>query len=140
MERGTSTPATPPIRIAAAGATKAHPQLLATSPPTQPFAHKEASGLPKRLRVTAAVTKAAAEALSSVLTPISGTRSIPAPEKRIAPAQFRPVHPASTSRQAKRTKTELCPGIATGIPPGAYLPRRGPRIQVIASAVSPPTA
>ena len=48
-EKVTTAPAIEPITTASAGTTKAHEALLATSPPTQPLALSEASGLPKRI-------------------------------------------------------------------------------------------
>ena len=49
-----------PITTASAGITNAHDALLATSPPTQPLAVSEASGLPKRTLVINAALSAAA--------------------------------------------------------------------------------
>ncbi len=53
---------------------KAAPALLATSPPTHPFADRDASGFPNRELVTPAVASAAAAEHRMVLAAISTTR------------------------------------------------------------------
>ena len=139
MANGTRAPATAPTRIPAAGFRKAAPALLATKPASQPFATSDASGPPKRIRVTAAAINAEAAAESVVLTATKITREGSAPPKRIAPDEFSPSHPIQAKRQPRRTSTTLCPGIAADVPSGVYFPGRGPRIHVIDNAVSPPT-
>ena len=59
---------------------------------------------------------------------------------RTGGAEFSPNHPSSASMQPNKTITVLWPGIAAGIPSGAYLPRRGATIQAIDNAVRPPSA
>ena len=66
------------------GTTKAQEALLATSPPTQPLALSEASGLPKRILVMSAAVSAAADAASKVLMAINT-----APEASLARKQDR---------------------------------------------------
>src|SRR6266496_4799381 len=124
---------------ATAGLTKAHPALLATSPPIHPLAVREASGLPNLIRVMIAAVNPAEAAANIVLTAIRTTRSTPTPAKSRAPAEFSPNHPTNASTQPKITKTVLCAGIAAGIPWAEYLPRRGPKIHAIDRAVKPPT-
>src|ERR1017187_9679911 len=114
--------------------------LLATSPPTHPLAQREASGLPKRKRLIATVASRPAAADNVVLTAMSTARPGSAPVKSIAPAAFKPNHPSHVRKQANATTTASWPGMAAGMPCIAYLPRRGPKIQVTASAVRPPTA
>src|SRR5262249_39628010 len=113
--------------------------LLATRPPTHPFAVIEASGLPNRMRVTSTAIKADAAAHNVVLISTSTSADGGAPPNKITPAELSPSHPAHASKQPKTTLPRLCPGIPTGIPSGVYSPPRGPRIQIIDSAVSPPT-
>ena len=95
---------------------KADPALLVTRPPIQALAHSEGSGRPKRARVSAAETSAAAAPESVVLTKTRATRSGGTPLKRIAPAPFSPNHPIRASRQANSTSTALWPGMAAGMP------------------------
>src|SRR3984885_3881456 len=123
---------------AAAGRTTAQPALTATNPATHPLAHSDASVLPKRARVMAATESAADPADNAVFTAIRTVRLASTPVKRMAPAPFRPSHPSHAKKQPSKTRTALCPGSADGIPSGLNLPRRGPRIQVMESAVNPP--
>ena len=125
---------------AAAGETKAHAALLATNPPTNPLAQREASGRPKRARVMAAAASAAMAAASMVSMATPATAPGATPANSIEPAQFRPNHPSSARKQPNRTSTALWPGMAAGVPSMPYLPRRGPRMQAIDQAVRPPTA
>ena len=60
-----ATAINPTIKIAAGG-TNAHAALPAAKPPTQPLAVSDASGLPKRIFVIIAATKAADDAPSNV--------------------------------------------------------------------------
>ena len=136
----TNAPAAAPMVTAAEGMKKGHPAEDATRPATQPFAASEASGLPKRARVTARDAKPADNPDREVLTPTSATTPGSLPAKSIAPAEFNPSQPIHAARHPIRTKTPLWPGIAVGVPSSEYFPRRGPRIHATASAVTPPTA
>src|SRR3984957_7676800 len=133
-----TVPEIDPITTASAGLTKAQDALLATSPPTQPLAVSEASGLPKRTLVMNAAVSAEADAASMVLMPINAAPEASLPVKRIAPAELSPIQPTRASMQPNRTRTELWPGIAGDIPSSEYFPRRGPNIHVPARVVSPP--
>src|ERR1700683_5497693 len=139
-ENVTSAPANRPIAAAAAGLTNAHAPLLAASPPIQPLAASDASGLPKRACVITAAVSAAGAADQIVLIAASTVWPGSAPLYRIAPAEFNPSQPTNASTQPRITSTPLCPGIAVGIPPCMYLPRRAPKSQAMESAVNPPTA
>ncbi len=138
-EKVTKAPAIEPITMASAGTMKAHVALLATRPPIQPLALSDASGLPKRIAVMTAAVRHAAAACSNVLIAIKTDCPGAPPVKRIAPAEFSPNQPSSASTHPNKTRTPLWPGIAGAMPSGEYFPRRGPKIQVTASAVSPPT-
>jgi len=70
MVNGTAAPATNPISTAPTGGTTAQPALIATSPPVQPLALSEKSGLPKRARVIRAAANAALPAPSVVFIAI----------------------------------------------------------------------
>ena len=61
IENVIAAPAIEPITTASAGLTNAQDALLATSPPTQPLAVSEASGLPKRTFVMNAAVSAEAK-------------------------------------------------------------------------------
>src|SRR5579864_1664258 len=74
-ENTTSAPATSPVRIAVAGLSMAQPALLATSPAIHPLAIRDASGLRKRIRVTAAAVSPAAAAQNVVLIMTNTDRS-----------------------------------------------------------------
>ncbi len=111
---------------------------METRPITNPFALMEASGLPKRIPVTINAVNRAMLAATRLFTAISAMLLTPAPANSIAPAVSSPSHPVRVNMQPNKTNTMLCPGIA--IPLISYLPWRGPRIQVIDSAVIPPTA
>ena len=113
--------------------------LLATSPLTQPLAVSETSGRPNCTRVISAAAKPAEAAASVVLMAISTVAPGWLPVNRMAPAELSPSQPNNASRQPSKTRTALWPGIAFGMPSGEYLPRRGPNIQAIASAVRPPS-
>ena len=63
-----------PMSSEAAGFRNAAAALLATSPPTQPFALIEASGLPKRTRVIVTAISPDDAADKVVLTATSTTR------------------------------------------------------------------
>ena len=67
-----------------------------------PFAHKLASGLPKRKRVTAKVAASAPEAASSVFTAVTGSALIGAWSQSTAPATFQASQPTRASKQPKR--------------------------------------
>src|SRR5271169_1281866 len=138
-ESATNAPATRPTSIAVAGRNSAVAALLATNPPTQPFALMEASGRPKRIRVITTATKADAAAQRVVLISTTTSPDGAVPPNRIAPAEFNPSQPTQVSRQPNTTFTRLCPGIPVGIPSEPYLPWRGPRIHTIDNAVRPPT-
>ena len=126
------------MAAASAGETSEQAPEMETRPITNPFALMEASGLPKRIPVTInAVSRAMLDA-TRLFTAISAMLWTPAPANSIAPAVSSPSHPVRVNMQPNRTKTMLCPGIA--IPLASYLPWRGPRIQVMDSAVKPPTA
>src|ERR1700686_3108184 len=105
----TSAPATKPVSAATAGGMKTQPALLATSPPTQPLAHSEASGRPKRARVISAAVRVARPADSVVLTAIRTTAPGAAPANNMAPDEFKPNHPISARKQESNTKTVWCP-------------------------------
>ena len=128
--QGVTTPAIAPVN-GNAGLRDAQAALLATRPPVQPLAHREASGLPNRNRVMAAAASAAIAAESVVLTPTSTTFPGLAPANRRLPLPFKPIHPDQVRKQEKRTNTALCPGIAMGIPAAVYFPARGPRIHAM---------
>jgi hypothetical protein len=89
------------------GITNKQTALLATNPPTHPLAHKEASGLPKRTRVTITAASKAAELESIVFTAMIAIWPGTAPLNRIALAQLRPIHPGSIRAQPKSTYTML---------------------------------
>ena len=135
-----TTPAIEPITTASAGITNAQDALLATSPPTQPLAVSEASGLPKRILVMNAAVSAEADAASIVLMAINAVPEASPPVKRIAPAELSPNQPTRASTQPNSTRTPLWPGIAGAMPSAEYFPRRGPRIHVTDRAVRPPNA
>src|SRR5207245_10884843 len=124
--------------MAAAGFRNAAAALLVTRPAIHPLAAKDASGRPNRNRVTIAAVKPAAAAESVVFTAISTTVDGSTRLNKIAPAEFKPSHPAQASRQPARTSTTLWAGMAAGPPSDEYFPRRGPRIQAIDNALRPP--
>src|SRR5579863_4182462 len=138
IENVITVPATEPMTTAAAGLTNAHDALLATSPPTQPLAVSEASGLPKRTLVMNAAVSAEADAASMVLMAMNAAPEASPLVKRIAPAELRPIQPTRASTQPKSTRTALCPGIAGAMPSAEYFPRRGPNIHATDKAVRPP--
>ena len=70
---GVAMPVTSPTASASPGVTSPAQALDATSPASQPLAHRLASGFPKRTRVTAKVAASAAEADSSVFTAVTGS-------------------------------------------------------------------
>src|ERR1700732_1847620 len=135
----TAAPPPDPITTASAGTTKAHPAPLATRPPIHPFAHNDASGLPKRMWVISAAVTPAAAADNAVLIAISAACPGGTPVNRMAPAESNPDHPSSANKQPNSTRTQLWPGIALGKPSSVYLPCLGPRIQTTDKAVRPPT-
>src|SRR5580693_5077201 len=102
-----TVPAIDPITTASAGLTKAQDALLATSPPTQPLAVSEASGLPNRTLVINAAVSADADAASMVLMAINADPLGSPPVKRIAPAELSPNQPTSASTQPNKTRTAL---------------------------------
>ena len=55
-------------------------------------------------------------------------------------AALKPNQPNSRMKQPSCAIGMLCGGIAFGVPSGAYLPMRGPRMIAPASAATPPTA
>src|ERR1700676_5504079 len=93
IENVITVPATEPMTTASAGFTNAHDALLATSPPTQPLAVSEASGLPNRTLVINAAASAEADAASMVLTAINAAPDDSPPVNRIAPAELSPIQP-----------------------------------------------
>src|SRR5947209_6136839 len=111
-QKGIIRPATRPTITAAAGGKNAHPALPAASPPIHPFAVSDASGFPKRMRVTSAAASADAPAAKVVFTAINTTRDGSAPANRMAPAVFRPNQPTSDRKHANRTTTASCPSTA----------------------------
>src|ERR1700676_3330137 len=80
--------------------------------------------------------EAAAE--SVVFTAINTTANGSLRLNKIAVAEFRPSHPTHASRHPLRTSTILWAGMAAGSRLDEYFPRRGPRIQAIDNALSPP--
>src|SRR4029077_4868860 len=134
----TSAPATKPARTAVGGFRNADAALLATRPAIHPLATKDASGRPNRNRVTIAAAKPEAAAESVVFTAISTTANGSLRLNKIALAEFRASHPTQASKHPVRTSTMLWAGIAAGSRLEEYFPRRGPRIQAIDNALSPP--
>ena len=100
---GVAMPATNPTTSAWPGVTSPAQALEATSPASQPLAHRLASGLPKRIRVTAKVAASAPEAESSVLIAVPGSAASGACSQITAPARFHASQPTSASRQPKST-------------------------------------
>jgi len=133
-------PATSPVKSAATGDTRLAHALDVTSPASQPFAHKLASGLPNRMRVTENVATSAAAAESNVLTAVPTSPPGVGFNQSREPAIFQASHPTSAIKQPNRTYTTLCPGIAVDRPSRGNLPLRGPAIHTTASAETPPSA
>ena len=77
--------------------------LEVTSPASQPLAQRLASGLPKRMRVTANVAASAALAERSVLIAVWVNDEGEAFSQSIAPAMFDASQPTSESMHPKRT-------------------------------------
>src|SRR5579871_2964807 len=96
-------PETRPTTSESIGETIAAQALEATRPASHPFAQRLASGLPKRIRVTAKVATNAAAAERSVFTAVTGRELGIALSHRSAPAMFHASQPASASRQPKST-------------------------------------
>src|SRR5579863_6940112 len=127
-------PATSPVKSAATGDTRLAHALDVTSPESQPFAHKLASGLPNRMRVTENVATSAAAAESNVFTAVTTSPPGSAFSQSRDPAIFHASHPTSAIRQPSSTYTTLWPGIAVDKPSRGNLPLRGPAIHTTASA------
>ncbi len=110
IEKVMAVAAIEPITAASAGLTNAHEALLATSPPTQPLAVSDASGLPKRtLVINAAVRAEGGRGQHGIDGNQSGPRrKRSAPVKRIAPAEFSPIQPIRASTQPNSTRTTDC--------------------------------
>ncbi len=96
-------PATTPMKSAAAGDTSAEHAVDATRPDIHPLAQRLASGLPKRMRVTAKVAAMAAEPHSKVLMAVLGKVAGDAFSHRIAPARFHARNPTRHTMQPNRT-------------------------------------
>src|SRR5581483_2254226 len=101
--RGVETPAMRPTKIESPGVTTAAHALEATKPANHPFAHRLASGLPNRIRVTINVASRAAEADSTVLTAFTGSVLSGACSHRIAPAAFQASQPTRLTIEPKST-------------------------------------
>jgi hypothetical protein len=134
---GVMMPATMPTKSDSAGVTRAAQALEATRPASQPLAQRLASGLPKRMRVTAKVAASAPEAESSVLTAVTGSAASGAWSQRGAGEV--PGQPADQRQQAAEEDID---GVVAGHGGGeallGELARRGPAIQTTASALRPP--
>src|SRR5665213_1732095 len=100
---GVAMPATTPMKSAAAGETRVEHAVDATRPDIQPLAQRLASGLPKRMLVTANVAAMAAEPHSKVLIAVLGKVAGVAFSHRIAPARFQARNPTRHTMQPKRT-------------------------------------
>ena len=96
-------PVTNPTTNAWPGVTSPAQALDATRPASQPLAHRLASGLPKRTRVTVKVAASAPEAESSVLTAVTGSAANGAWSQITAPATFHASQPTSASKQPNNT-------------------------------------
>ena len=77
---------------------------------------------------------------SIVFTAIDPIRRPPLPEAPSVEPGLKPNHPNARMKQPVSTSTMSWPMMALGLPVLVYLPRRGPMMIDIASAVSPPTA
>src|SRR5579863_7133627 len=136
---GVIMPAISPVKSAASGDTTPAHALDVTSPAIQPFAHKLASGFPKRMRVTENVATIAAAADSTVFTAVPTSAAGAAFSHSSDPAIFHASQPTSAIRHPSSTYTTLCPGIAVDNPSCGNFPLRGPAIHTSASAETPPS-
>src|ERR1035438_2810438 len=83
---GVAMPATRPTNREAAGVMSPAQAVEATSPAIHPLAQGLASGLPKRMRVTANVATTAEDAESRVLSAVTGNEARGACSQSTAPA------------------------------------------------------
>src|ERR1700739_759536 len=100
---GVIMPATSPANRAASGDTTPAQALDVTSPASQPFAHKLASGFPNRMRVTENVATSAAAADRKVLHAVVTSPPGAACNQSSEPAMFHASHPTSAIRQPSST-------------------------------------
>src|SRR5579864_8597266 len=133
----TRAPASTPIITDDVGDTNAQGAVIATSPANIPLQAIVISGLPKRKYQMSIAIAEPATAARFVFTATTEIRRSVAPS--VEPG-LKPIQPNSSRNVPVTTYTMLCAGKTRILPPGPYLPRRGPRMIASAMAQNPPTA
>ena len=125
------------MTTAEVGDTNAHGAVIATSPANIPLHAMVISGLPNRKYHKSMAAAEPATAARLVFTATTEMRRSVAPS--VEPG-LKPIQPKSRMKVPVTTYTRLCAGKTRILPPGPYLPRRGPRMMARAMAQKPPTA
>ena len=116
--------------------TNAHGAVIATRPASTPLTDMLRSGLPSQIQFSAVADSSPMNAAVFVVMKMC---AIAFASTAIVEPGLNPNQPSHSTKQPMTPDVKLCGGIAFTLPSGPYLPRRGPRIRMPASAAQPPT-
>src|SRR5262245_50076866 len=116
--------------------TKAQGAVIATRPARQPLTDIPRSGLPSHIQFSAV---AESKAVNAAVFVVMKMCAIAFGSAAIVEPGLNPNQPSHRTKQPMTPEVMLWPGIGLTLPPGPYLPRRGPSTRMPASAAQPPT-